>query len=117
MTQEDPKARQRLDIILAVLGGKLTATQGALELCVSRKTYYEWQARAISAMEAALQDRPGGRPAEASDPQKEALVLEVQTLEKERAVLASRLRIQLAIGQTLAELRSEAPPPKKKRAL
>ena len=112
---EDPKTLQRQRLILEVLAGRLTVTQAALELQVSRKTYYEWQERALAAMRAALRDRPGGRPALPVDPQKDQLQAAVASLEQERLVLANRLRIQEAIRQTWAELRAGAPP-KKKRA-
>ena len=47
MTEEqDPKAEERMRVILDHLAGKLTATQAALELGVSRKTFYEWLERA-----------------------------------------------------------------------
>lgn len=114
--EEDSKALQRQRVILDVLAGRMTATQAALELGVSRKTYYEWQERALAAMRAALRDRPGGRPPIPVDPQKDQLQATVETLEKERLVLEGRLRIQQAIRETLGELR-ETPSPKKKRAV
>ena len=115
--QEDPKVFARQRVILEVLAERMTVTQAALELGVSRKTFYEWQERALSAMRSALRDRPGGRPPQPVDPQKEQLQATVETLEKERLVLEGRLRIQQAIRETLGELRQEMPPPKKKRAL
>jgi transposase len=114
--QEDPKASQRQRVILEVLAGRMNVTEAALELGVSRKTYYEWQERALTAMRAALQDRAGGRPATPVDPEKEQLREAVENLERDRLVLESRLRIQEAIRQTFARMRPEAPP-KKKRVL
>ena len=114
--QEDPKVLARQRVILEVLAERMNVTQAALELGVSRKTFYEWQARGLAAMRAALRDRPGGRPPLPVDPQKEQLQATVETLEKERLVLEGRLRIQQAIRETLGELR-QRPPPKKKRAL
>ena len=60
-------ARQRA--ILEVLAGRMSVTQAALELGISRKTYYAWQERALLAMQAALRDRPGGRPPLPADPE------------------------------------------------
>lgn len=57
-------------MILEVLGGRLNATQAAQELGVSRKTFYEWQERALEAMRKALRDRPAGRPLQPVDPEK-----------------------------------------------
>ena len=113
--QEDPKARQRQRVILDVLAGRMTVTQAALALGVSRKTYYEWQERALAAMRAALRDRPGGRPSHPLDPQKEHLQDRVEALERERLVLEGRLRIQSVIRETLTQLRAEGAAPKKKR--
>jgi len=115
---EDPKALARQRVILAVLAGRLNVTQAAQELGVSRKTFYQWQERALAAMLSALRDRPGGRPPQPVDPQKEQRQETVETLEKERLILEGRLRIQEAVRQTLAELRQpQPPPPKKKRTV
>lgn len=112
---EDPKAQERQRVILEHLRGHLNATEAALSLGMSRKTFYEWQDRALSGMLMALQDRPTGRPPHPVDPEKEQLLEELDTLEKERIVLENRLRIQEAVRQTLNEMRGTAPPPKKKR--
>jgi len=111
--QEDLKALARQRMILDVLAQRMTATQAALELGVSRKTYYEWQARGLAGMQAALEDRPWGRPPLPVDPQKEELQATVTTLEKERQVLQGRLRIMQAVQQTWNELQAGAPPKKK----
>jgi transposase len=115
MDIEDPKAQQRLDVILAHMAGRINATQAAQSLAVSRKTFYEWLERARTGMLAALADRPTGRPPPGSDPEKEALQAELERLEQERAVLASRLHIQEAMRQALNPGNSVALPPKKKR--
>ena len=39
---ENPKVLARQRAILDVLAGRLTVTQAAVELGVSRKTFYEW---------------------------------------------------------------------------
>jgi transposase len=114
---EEAKALQRQRVILAVLADRMTATQAALELGVSRKTFYEWRDRGLAAMLEALQDRPGGRPPLPVDPEKTQLQEALETVEQERLVLESRLRIQEAMRQTFNELLQGKPPPKKKRAL
>lgn len=113
--EQDPKAEERMRVILDHLAGKLTATQAALDLGVSRKTFYEWLERGKEAMRSALTDRPGGRPPNPVDPEKDRLQAELETLEKDRQVLEGRLRIQEAIRQTFEELQSGTPLPKKKR--
>lgn len=97
MSESDPKAEQRQQVILSVLAGRLTAADGARQLGVSRKTYYEWQARALAGMQEALRDRPGGRPAMPVDPERERLQQEMERLRRDRQMLEGRLRIQEAI--------------------
>jgi transposase len=75
-------ARQRALVILGVRSGKITALEGAKELGVSRKTYYEWEDRALGAMALALENRPAGRPPLVRDPEKEELRERVKELEK-----------------------------------
>jgi transposase len=113
--EEDPKVLERQRVILSVLAGRLNATQAAQELGVSRKTFYEWQDRALEAMRKALRDRPTGRPLQPVDPEKDRLQAEVEVLEKERQVLESRLRIQQVIQETWGGLPADASQPKKKR--
>ena len=114
---EDLKAQARQQVILEHLSGRLNATQAAQALGVSRKTFYEWLERALSAMRAALRDRPGGRPMKPVDPEKDQLQATVETLEKERLVLEGRLRIQEAIRETLGAMQQAESLPKKKREM
>ena len=82
MEKEKKLARERAAVILEVRSGKLTATEGAQRLGVSRKTYYEWEDRALQAMAQALENHSPGRPAVPVDPEKEELQGKVQELEK-----------------------------------
>ena len=98
----DPKAeraRQRATVILQVRSGQITATDAAQQLGVSRKTYYQWEERALTAMMHALEDRPGGRPAMPSDPEKEALTAEKERLEQELLVHDQTLKIRQALAE------------------
>lgn len=114
---EDAKALERQRAILSVLAGRLNVTQAAVELHISRKTFYEWQDRALTAMRVALRDRPGGRPLKLVDAEKEQLQEELSVLEKERLVLEGRLRIQEAIRETLGPMQRAGLPLKKKRQM
>jgi transposase len=69
-------------VILQVRSGVLTAKEGAQRLEVSRKTYYEWEERALKAMALALENRRLGRPPVPVDQEKETLRERVQELEK-----------------------------------
>jgi transposase len=73
MEKERKLARERAAIILQVRSGALTATEGAERLGISRKTYYEWEDRALQAMALALENHAPGRP---------SLQRKVQDLEK-----------------------------------
>src|SRR5512143_3205370 len=82
MEKERKLARERASIILQVRSGALTATEGAERLGVSRKTYYEWEDRALEAMALALENHPAGRPPTPLDMEKEELQRKVRDLEK-----------------------------------
>jgi transposase len=89
MEQERKLARERAFIILQVRSGALTVTEGAERLGVSRKTYYEWEDRALEAMALALENHPAGRPPVPPDAEKEELQRKVRDLEK-KLYLAKR---------------------------
>jgi len=82
MEQEKRFARERASIILQVRSGALTATEGAERLGISRKTYYEWEDRALQAMALALENHAPGRPSVPLDVEKEELQRKVRDLEK-----------------------------------
>jgi transposase len=87
-------ARRRAELILKVRSGLMTATAAAAELGVSRKTYYEWENRGLSAMMAALEDRRTGRPRKTVDPEKEALKGQLKDLENRLEQTEQTLRIR-----------------------
>ena len=89
MEKERKLARERAAIILQVRSGALTATEGAERLGISRKTYYEWEDRALKAMALALENHAPGRPAVPLDAEKEELQSQVRDLEK-RLYLAEK---------------------------
>ena len=82
MAEEKKLARERAAVILEVRSGKLTATEGAERLGISRKTYYDWEDRALQAMAEALENQAPGRPPAPLDPEKEELQGKVKALEK-----------------------------------
>ena len=89
MEKERKLARERAAIILQVRSGALTATEGAERLGISRKTYYQWEDRALQAMALALENHAPGRPPVPSDAEKEELQSKVRDLEK-RLYLAEK---------------------------
>ena len=84
---------QMAKIIMQVQAGALTATEAARQMKISRKTYYEREAKAFRGMVSALQPGRPGRPPDASE---ETLRLRsaLQQSEQERAVLEQRAQIQ-----------------------
>ena len=89
MVEEKKLARERAAIILQVRSGALSATEGAERLGISRKTYYEWEDRALQAMALALENHAPGRPSVPLDAEKEELQRQVRGLEK-RLYLAEK---------------------------
>ena len=89
MAEEKKLARERAAVILEVRSGKLTATEGAQRLGISRKTYYEWEDRALKAMAMALENHSPGRPPVPLDAEKAELRDKVKDLEK-RLYLAEK---------------------------
>jgi transposase len=91
-------ARERALVILQVRSGALTAKQGAKLLGVSRKTYYEWEAKSLKAMALALENRPSGRPPLPVDPGKEALRERIQELEKKLDLAKKTIEVKELLG-------------------
>lgn len=91
-------ARLRAEKIIRVQSGQMTAREAAHQLGVSRKTYYKWEKRLLSGMVDALSERDAGRPAKATDPEKESLLKRNEELEKEVLVLKQALRIREVLG-------------------
>lgn len=93
-SEDKELARKRTAVVFAVRSGQITAEEGARQLGVSRKTYYEWERRALQAMTEAMEDKSPGRP---SIPQDE----EKQRLQDENA----ELRNKLFVAEKTAEVR------------
>jgi transposase len=100
LSPQEMQAQRRAALIVQVQCGQITATEAAAQLGVSRKTYYEWEKRALAALVASQQERPGGRPAAPRDPAKETLQQQTQELQEQARVLEQTL----AIRQQLADL-------------
>jgi transposase len=87
-------ARQRASLILQVQAGQITATQAARQLGISRKTYYQWEKRALEGMLQNLSAQKPGRPHQPRDLEKASLQKRLcraeQQLEAARQVTALR---------------------------
>jgi transposase len=101
LNAEQHQAATRMDLLIRVRAGVLTASAAAQTLGVSRKTWYEWENRGLAALLAALQDRPLGRPPQPHDPLLAQLQQRIAELEAEKTALASRLELKERLATAL----------------
>jgi transposase len=92
--EEQELARERALVILRVRSGAMTAKQGAQALGVSRKTYYQWEERALKAMALALENHVAGRPCVSTDEEKETLRQRIRELEKKLYLAEKALEVK-----------------------
>ena len=91
------EAEEFLRVFLSVRGGTLTAKAAAQQLGISRKTYYEWEARAFQGLLEALHPKAAGRPPQVRDPAAERLEEENQRLTRQVLELEHTLLIRRAL--------------------
>ncbi len=91
-------ARERASVILRVRSGALTAKEGAKQLGVSRKTYYEWEEKSLKAMALALENRSAGRPPAPVDEEKEILRDRIRELEKKLDLAEKTIEVKELLG-------------------
>lgn len=94
-------ARQRAEVIMKVRCGLLTASQAARQLGVSRKTYYKWEERGLSALLGSLEDQPAGRPPKPVDRHRQALEQQLAQAHRDNALM----RHKMALKDVLTELK------------
>ena len=99
------KSVKMLETIIQVQAGLLTATAAAEQLGISRKTYYQWESRALSAMVRALQPGQPGRPPTAPDPQMTELAEDRDRWKQQCQDLEQRVLIHRVLAE--ADTRSE----------
>lgn len=80
---KDPRAQERALLIMQVQAGTITASQAAKQLGISRKTYYQWEQRALSSMLDAVTQLPPGRPRKNISPTERKLEQKVWILQKQ----------------------------------
>ncbi len=96
--KEQKLARERALVILQVRSGVLTVKEGAQQLGISRKTYYEWEEKSLKAMALALENRPAGRPPVPVDGEKETLRERIQELEKKLDLAEKTIEVKELLG-------------------
>jgi transposase len=97
--EQEAQARRRAELIVQVQSGQLTATEAAKRLGVSRKTYYQWERRALGGMIEALVDKEGGRPSTPRDRQKEEIQKRLEDLEEGQRIREQVDRIRAAVDE------------------
>src|SRR5512138_1983714 len=93
-SRDEELARKRAAVIFSVRSGQITAEEGARRLGVSRKTYYEWECRALTAMTEALENGASGRPETPRDEEKERLQAEIAALQNELFVAKKTVEVR-----------------------
>ena len=88
-------------MILQVRSGRISAVEGARRLGLSRKSYYQWEARALQGLLEAVTQQPPGRPRVPQRPKQRQLEAKVNRLQKEldqaqesRAIRAALNRVR-----------------------
>jgi transposase len=99
MNSPEAQARQRALLILQVQAGQITATEAAQHLGVSRKTYYQWEKRALAALLQATEQQPPGRPPKEADPEKDQLRRQVTQLEQKVNELEQVMELRQLVHQ------------------
>lgn len=93
-TRDEELARKRAAVIFSVRSGQITAEEGAKQLGVSRKTYYEWERRALTAMTEALENGAAGRPETPRDEEKERLEQKIAELQNKLFVAEKTVEVR-----------------------
>jgi transposase len=93
----DAKALLRTEMIVKVRSGLMTAKAAAEALGVSRKTYYKWEKKGLSAMLAAGQDDSAGRPSREEAAEVRALRRKVKTLSEKLEHMAETADLRLML--------------------
>lgn len=117
-SKDKERARQRVAVVLAVRSGQVTVWEGSRRLGVSRKTYYEWEHRALQAMTEAMEDRAPGRPNTPIDEEKQRLQEQVAELQKDLFVAKKTVEVRdmlHAYELQKAKAKKSAPDQKKRK--
>lgn len=92
-SRDKERALQRAKVVFAVRSGQITAEEGARQLGVSRKTYYEWERRALQALTEAMENKAPGRPTIPQD--KEIQHLQEQVVELQNKLFVAKKTVEV----------------------
>jgi len=111
--RKEARARKRAEAIMKVRCGLITASRAAKILGVSRKTYYKWEQRGLSALLTGLEDQPAGRPEQSEASRQEAeFESRLSDLQRENTVLKQRIELKDLLAEM--KVRSNTDRTKKK---
>ena len=96
-------ARMRAELIMKVRCGVMTAQEAASRLGVSRKTYYKWEQRGLSALLDGVADQPVGRPPNPVDGHRQELERQLAAAQRQCALLEHKM----ALKDVLMDLKIE----------
>jgi transposase len=95
----EESARQRAEVIMKVRCGLMTASQAAKKLQISRKTYYKWEQRGLSALLEGVLDQKAGRPEKATVAQESVLEKQLSEIRRENELLRQKMALNSLICQ------------------
>jgi transposase len=94
-----PPVRQWAALILQVRAGQLTASDAARQMGISRKTYYQWERRALQGLMQGLQPGQPGRPRARPSSEVQRLRHKVKTLEQQLETTEQVARLRQIVAQ------------------
>jgi len=107
-----PQAKERAARILQVQAGQLTASEAALQMGVSRKTYYQWEKRALQGLMEGLELGSPGRPSTQPSREVKSQRRQIKELEAKLQATEKVARLRELIG----DLKKTQPTVKKGRS-
>jgi hypothetical protein len=91
------QARQRLQLVLGIIAGRVRVREACLELAISPTRLEQLRQSALTAALAALEPKPGGRPRRLRDERDQQIAqLEKRIRELERELTLSQAREEIA---------------------
>ena len=91
------QARTRAEMIMKVRSGQLSVKAAAELLGISRKTYYEWEAKGLGGMLRNLEDQEAGRPSEQESAEVLAMKAKIAELEGRLSVACQTAEIRAVL--------------------
>jgi hypothetical protein len=90
-------AKQRMEVILETIAGKLTVEEGCNKLGIEQAMFFRLRTQALQAGLDRLEPRPAGRPPNSSSPQCQRIAeLEQELAEKDVEMKATEVRLEIA---------------------